>query len=165
MDVIWIFKEDHQKIRALLDRLDQVTDSPDELRHVANELEKECSHMIDLEGNYLIPEVEGEFPHSDVVVKTATAGHAAIKRHLRGLHDALATTGAKRLVKTSFPVESETAFGNAARHVITSTRSHLNFMDEGFLPKVREHLPTLQREDLGQVILDIKEEYGSGHIS
>jgi len=148
-DVLWILKEDHDRVRKALDDLKRHQNNPEKATATATKAVRECMKLVMLEETYLLPELDGVFPNSKVAIEEAATGQAAVKRQMKGLSGLLGES-AKKVVATKIGLTSEKFIQTAVRH--------LDYMEQGFLPKVRQFMPTSTREDLGQVIMDAKEE-------
>jgi len=158
MDVLYIIKEDHEKIRKLaikiretLTTLGNQKNIHIEPEEVFNEFARETKWHLHMEEMYLFPEITNVYPESEKHIKTCLTNHMHIKKNLKDLEDKIlrgykkAPSMSAVLIKTGAALEQDIG-------------EHFKFEEEMLLPKIRLLIPTQEREDLGQVFHDVREE-------
>ncbi len=154
MDVLQVIKEDHDAIRRSIDELltaSKVTDR----RKVFATLQKSVSDRLVLEERYLYPEIHGLFAEADVFTTLAAGNHKIIRRHLSGLN---------QLLSKPVAAVSAASLTKKISELKDLAERHLETVERVLMPKMRQLIPTVDREDLGQAFIDIKAELRNGTL-
>jgi hypothetical protein len=146
MDVLYFMKSEHEAVLSALERFVSA-DSVAQKREAFNGLKNILSVHLKLEETYLYPELAGLFPGSDVVVDVAIAEHVVVGKHL----DSIGKTLSK-------PVSEHTGLDKKIETFVEMVRKHVGTQEQSLMPKLRQLIPTVAREELGEVLLDAKEE-------
>ena len=155
MDVLHVIKSEHDRLRLLLTSpqssqsrsaspkaLQQPTSGQHDRQSALKEISREVKINLKLEEEYLYPEISGLFAGSGAVLETCMANHSSIRRALDDM---------------TSPSHSQDG-----DEVLDELRlllgKHFETEERVLMPKIRQLIPTQEREDLGQVLLDFKEE-------
>src|SRR5690606_7124719 len=94
--------------------------------------------QIELEKEYLYPEISDLYPGSEHVIKLGLAAGVSIKRRL------------SQLVKLAGQAQAkQTGFEDKWERLVVSVESHLANQEEHLMPRMRASIRTEDREDLG----------------
>lgn len=143
MDVIQILKEDHSVLLSQVQALASIQTKKDLIEQFPPFFEV-LAARLDLEKNYLYPEIDGIFSEADVL-KAAEKRNGQMKRLLDKLRKEIAekkfdlATLRPELLKLEKQLELH--FGNE---------------DSIILPKMRRQIATEDREELGYVFEDAR---------
>ena len=136
MDVLQILRDGHSRISSLLK--ESAGGRPKQ-----KELEYELGLMVFLEGQYLFPELDGLFANSDHLVAIAQAHHKSLASQLKRV-----LSGKTSQTKTTALVTLGEKFDE-----------YQSFFGDQLMPLVRVSMPTQDREDLGELVMDAKAEF------
>ena len=103
-------------------------------------------HLV-LEKDYLYPEIAGLFGGSEALVAGSLANATMIGKRLKSLM--------KMVSKT---VAEQESYPKRLSELHESVLSHLEQAEQALMPKMRLMIRTEDREDLGQVFIDVKAE-------
>ncbi len=153
MDVLYLIKEDHNKIRslcnAMMDAFERVKALKEEdYTPALLSLGREVRAHLHLEETYLFPEVLNVFPDAKRLITTCLGHQVAILKALDDIEVKLLKIGAKKLPEAAPGIANFKA----------AIEQHFSIEEEMLLPKIRQLIPTQDREDLGQVFQDVREE-------
>lgn len=158
MDVLYIVKEDHEKIKSLTDKVcgalltsEKPQDIDVEVKSLFSDLIRETRWHLHMEETYLFPEITNIYPEAEKLIKSCLNNHIRIGKILKELEDKT-IKGLKKSPSISAIISNMTT---SFKKEITE---HFKFEEEMLLPKIRQLIPTQEREDLGQVFHDVKEE-------
>jgi hypothetical protein len=150
MDILQWLKLDHEEMLRSVENLGaEVQSAPlgaakvkTHTEQLLGELAAELLRHIKAEEEYLLPEIAGRFPGSDLLADLCAANHKVLKKHLKSL--------LKSAAEGSFEetLESVSALKKAVE-------LHLEVQESQLMPKLRQHVPTGEREDLGQLVGDL----------
>lgn len=145
MDVLWIIKEEHEKIRAMIHDWKK-TSELNLLAKQIHQIKTECLRVLALEKAYLIPELDGLFPAALAIAEDTQNTQESLRKQAIGLD--------------KFPVKAviDVKFKPEAEQFCDNTAMYLDFVDSYLLPKLRQFMPTELREDLGQVFIDARQD-------
>jgi len=150
MDVLHIMKADHEQIRAKLSAFAD-SDGISVKRKIFPELEREFSIHAAIEDGYLYPEISGLFPGADVLVDVCLANHAVLTKLMAGISKLIAK-----------PIAEQSGLGNKINELTLQLHKHIELQEQSLMPKIRQLIPTQEREDLGQVLMDMKADAAAG---
>jgi hypothetical protein len=150
MDVLHIMKADHELIRAKLAAF-ETADGISARRKLFSELEREFMIHAAIEDGYLYPEMSGLFPGADVLVDVCLANHAILAKLLAGIGKLIAK-----------PATEHAGLPNKIGELSLQMRKHVEIQEQSLMPKIRQLISTQEREDLGQVLLDMKADAAAG---
>lgn len=144
MDVLQIIKSDHAELRRQIGVVIGAETKP-KLLESYELLSGGLRLHLKLEGEYLYPEL-------GVLLNGSSAGflvrsqqnHKAILKKMVGIEKGL---------RTSPVADLRDSLGQLA----TAVRDHLEYEEAVMMPRLREAMPTLDREDLGTVFMDVKD--------
>ena len=145
MDVLQLIKEDHDNIRRLIAALD--TAGKVARKTLANSLSRDIQIHLHLEREYLYPEVSGLFPEGEVMVRLSLANHGEILKILKNVETA---AGKSPSVQKNFATYLDS--------LKAKVEGHFKMEEDNFMPKIRHLISTEDREDLGQVFIEVKDE-------
>lgn len=146
MDILQLIKEEHTEINKLFPLLkdDDITqDWLDLYRKVSSML----TLHVQLEERYLLPEIEELLPVSTEFSNVARQNNLLMKEILSSIDKAL---GQKKK-----PVNKILEWVSALDEVVTK---HLLLEEEIVLPKLRRLVSTREREEMGEVWNDLRDE-------
>lgn len=146
MDVLYFMKSEHESLLGALNRF-LAADGTVPKKEALGSLKSILAVHLKLEETYLYPELAGLFPDSDVVVDVATAEHVVIGKTL----DLLAKAMSK-------PVSEQAGLDKKIDTLAGLVRKHVETQEQSLMPKLRQLIPTVAREELGEVLIDAKEE-------
>ena len=146
MDILQLIKEEHESIRKKIKVLLGEQYNTD-TKHVFGDLSHDLRLHLKLESEYLYPEVSELFPEGKVLIRLSLSNHDEIIAQIdkldeiyknmnispKNLHDMIEVLGEK-------------------------VEAHYKLEEENFMPKIRQLINTQDREDLGQVFVDVKDE-------
>jgi len=147
VDVLHLIKEEHEGIRGLLNDL-HTARSATVRKKVLEELKRKVQMHIHLEGEYLYPEVAGLFNESSTFIEKSTENHKMIHRSLSEV---------EKLLNKKPQVDND-LINKKMLKLVESFKDHFESEEDILMPKLRELIPTQDREDLGQVFLDVRDE-------
>ena len=146
MDVLHFLKSDHDSIRASLD-LVVAADGVKTRRIHLEDLAKLLQVHLVLERDYLYPEISGLFLGVDAVIDLGLATAALTSKRL------------KLLVKlASKPADEQEGIDKRVAELRESILKHFDHEEQHLLPKMRYLIRTEDREDLGQVFVDVRDD-------
>lgn len=143
MDVLSFIKQRHVEIReqlAGLTRLDGAKKARIDFDAFADQL----ATALHLEDVYLLPELEAAARGFDAWIETCRVGNQALDKQLKAARKALGRS----------PWDAHSAT-EALVKLEDTLRGQFSYTEEVLMPKIREALPTQDREDLGQVFEDV----------
>lgn len=146
MDVLHFLRSNHEKIRAHFERVD-LASPKEQLRVQLDDVMRAVEIHFSLEQEYLYPEISGSFHGVEVLLTAGLANASVVDKRSKALIKLLshAETQADILEKSFFDLK-------------TATYSHFEQEERILLPKMREFVRTEDREDLGQILMDVQEE-------
>lgn len=150
MDVLHIMKADHELIRAKLDAF-ATADGISVRRKIFPELEREFAVHAAIEDGYLYPEISGLFPGAEVLVDVCLANHAVLTKLLAGVGKLIAK-----------PVSEHAGLPSKISELSLQLKKHIELQEQSLMPRIRQLISTQEREDLGQVLLDMKADAAAG---
>ncbi len=145
MDVLWIIKEEHEKLRELMFDWKKTSEN-NLLAKKIHRIKDELLRVLDLESAYLIPELDGLFPTALKIAQTAQKSQELLKIQALSLD--------KYPAKTKHGTE----LMPVADKFCGTASEYLDYIDSMLMPKFREFMPTELREDLGQVYMDARQD-------
>jgi hemerythrin superfamily protein len=143
MDVLHVIKSDHDLIKKVFSSL-ETADGVKTRRLAFDELTKAVQVHLSLGKDYLYPEINGLFPGSEALVESAMTQGSAISKKLKALQKL-----------TTAPASEQTGYGKRVAELKESVLAHLLAEENQVLPKMRDLIPTQDREDLGEVFSDV----------
>ena len=147
MDVLQIMKEGHDGVRRAAGSVASLAKAGSAVSQAALDGLGKCLQLhLTVEGEYLCPEIEDRFPGAQVVVDIIKANHRVIKRVA---DEVWSISGASGLTPGAM---------ERADELLTQVDRHLDSVEKLLMPKLRQFVPTFEREELGQVIQDVIEE-------
>jgi iron-sulfur cluster repair protein YtfE (RIC family) len=146
MDVLHFLKSHHDTIREGFDRLAHA-EGVKARRSALDDLARDIQVHVALEKDYLYPEISGLFAGADVLVTTGLANGTVIGKRL------------KVLTKLAGKTASEQGeFPKRQAELKDAVIKHFEQEEQTLMPKMRSLIRTEEREDLGQVFMDVKAE-------
>jgi hemerythrin superfamily protein len=146
MDVLHFIKSYHDEVKQVLDSVESA-DGLKERRQRLDDLARLVQAYLDLEKDYLYPEIGDLFAGVDTLVRAGEANGAAIGRRVKSL--------VKLLAK---PVNEQEGWEKRLAELRASLIEHFDSEEQVLMPKMRLMIRTEDREDLGQVFLDARDE-------
>lgn len=146
MDVLHFIKSYHDEVRQVLDSVESA-DGLKARRQCLDDLARLVQAYLDLEKDYLYPEIGDLFAGVDTLVRAGEANGAAIGRRVKSL--------VKLLAK---PVNEQEGWEKRLAELRASLVEHFDSEEQVLMPKMRLMIRTEDREDLGQVFLDARDE-------
>jgi hypothetical protein len=151
MDILHFIKSRHDGMRDRLSELEQ-QDGVKARRATLDGLSQDVQTYLVLEKDYLYPEITGLFPEAETLVQTGLASGSIIGRRTKALVKLLAMPLA----------EQGGAWPKRLAELKESILKHFDQEERLLMPKLRALLRTEDREDLGQVFLEMEGEFKSG---
>ncbi len=145
MDVLQLIKEDHLDLKCLLGAIDREK-SIVRKRRLTEELKAKVRFQLMMDQDYLIPELSDRFPGVHEYQRTSGKSHKRIYRAVGDLNNL-----ASRKVQ-----ETKVVLGTKQKQVTQMLAEYLDRREDLLMPQIRQAIPTQDREDLGQVFLDIR---------
>ena len=146
MDCLHFIKTQHDVLRAALAGL-MAADGVKARRTLADDLARDVQVYLALEKEYLYPEVAGLFPGADVIAAAGTANGQALVRRIKAI---------KALVSKN--VTEQDAYPKRLKEFEEARLKHFEHEEQILMPKMRAMIRTEDREDLGQVFLEVQSE-------
>jgi hemerythrin superfamily protein len=151
MDVLHVIKAGHDAIKAELGQLESA-DGVKSRRQAFESFSKAVQvHMV-LEKDFLYPEISGLFPGSDALVDIALAQSIALAKKLKALSKI-----------TLGPGSEQSGYAKRVAEIKEAVLAHLGSEEAQLLPRMRDLIPTQDREDLGDVFQDALNEIRRNH--
>jgi hemerythrin superfamily protein len=150
MDLLFLLKLEHDQIRTLLSLLSSEP-SQDVLRERLRALEQISTRLIRIEADFLFPEVDNLFAGVDHILSNAMNNQGKISSLLSSINELLSGDGA-----------SSSEFSETLSLLLKTIESHVADQQEFLIPRIRKLIPTKDREELGQVFLEVRGEAGAG---
>lgn len=144
MDVLQLVKNQHGRIRALCESL-QNAEAVTEKRKIFGQLSALTTVHLRLEADYLFPEVTAVEPSSAKFVEDSLLRHKHLVNDLKSLE--------KKVNKR--PQGSKEALAKSINMLSTDLKTHLVVVEDEMLPRIRQSISTQEREDLGEVLMDV----------
>ena len=142
MDILHYLKTHHDSIRTTCESLWQAK-AVKERKAQLEALVKAAEVYLTLERDFLYPEIAGLFAAADSLVEAAETNSANVDKALKSLVKAAAGS----------PFEAA-AFASRLQELQLALTMHFDHEERSLMPKMRMHIPTEEREDLGQVFAD-----------
>jgi hemerythrin-like domain-containing protein len=150
MDLLFLLKLEHDQIRALLSLL-SAEPSQDALRESLRSLEQLSMRLIKMEADFLFPEVDNLFAGVDHILSNALNNQGKIAALLLAINELLSSAG-----------EASNEFSETLSLLLKTIESHVADQQEFLIPRIRKLISTKDREELGQVFLEFREEAATG---
>ena len=147
MDLLQMIKQDHDDVRNLVSQFSQATKVADR-RELFGKVKVALQVHTQLEDQYLYPEVEGLFSGSELFVDASMANHRSMKRLMNEIAKSL-----------KLPVAEQDSLPSKIKKLGDIIESHLRLEEDQMMPKVRVLISTQDREDLGEVFQEVREEW------
>lgn len=153
MDVLHFLRSDHEAIKLAFDCVDRAP-QVSELTSALKDATSAVGLHLDLEREFLYPEIAGAFNGVDALVSAGLANAAVIEKKVKEVHHLLSDADSAKddLLAVMADLKRQTL-------------AHFEQEERLLLPKLREFVRTEIREDLGEVLLDVQEERNSKHAS
>jgi hypothetical protein len=116
-----------------------------------SELKETSLSLIKIEETFLFPEFGSLFSGSDTYLASAKVCHAAIAASLSEMESSLRRNG-----------HGSKEVGGALELLARALMEYIGSQQEVFMPKIRKMVPTGDREELGQVFLDVRQDAVAG---
>jgi len=146
MDVLHFIKSHHDSLREGLARL-TAAEGVKARRIALEELSRDLQVHLALEKDYLYPEIGDLFPGGDVLVVAGQASVLVISKRLKTLQ--------KLAVK---PAGEQEGWTKRLVELAEAMQRHFEQEEQTLMPKMRLLIRTEDREDLGQLFLDVQTE-------
>lgn len=151
MDILQWLKLDHEAMLRSVEKLgdgksdDRVVAAKGPIGELVAELAFDLLGHLKAEEEYLLPELTQRFPGSDLIMDLCSANQSVMRKHI------------KSLIKASTTQDQE-AIEGAVAALRAAVQQHLEVQEMQLMPKLRLHVPTSEREDLGLLMEDIMED-------
>ncbi|MEZ4741330.1 MAG: hemerythrin domain-containing protein [Bdellovibrionota bacterium] len=145
MDVLSIIKKDHDQICCLLDSLSSGM-SLEDFHSILPPLSAALSDLMRFEAEYLFPEVQDLFVGSEQFIGNALKNQKKILDDLEQLRSVMRSKDGGSGIKT------------AILDMVRLVRAHIDDQRDLLIPRIRKLIPTQEREDLGEVFIESKQE-------
>lgn len=146
MDILQLIKEEHAEINSILPRL-----KDDEIDLKWHQLYEKASALVlahlQVEERYLFPEIEELFPSAVDFVNLAADNHKAMREVLAQID--------KGLAQKKPSIDQILEWISELDELVTK---HLQMEEEIVMPKLRRMIPTSEREEMGEVWKDTRDE-------
>jgi hypothetical protein len=146
MDILTILKTEHDLIRAGFTKLESC-DGVKNHRAMVEDLGRTLQIQLTLQKDYLYPEIAGLFFGAENLVDVGLANGATIARRLKAV-----------LKEAAKPLVARAAFEKKVAELREGVLKHFEAEEQLLMPKVRGLIRTEEREDIGQLYLDMKED-------
>ena len=146
MDILHYLKTHHDSIRTTCESLWQAK-AVKERKAQLEALVKATEVYLTLERDFLYPEISGLFAAADSLIEAAETNAANVDK------------GLKSLVKYASGAGFDAAvFATRLQELQLALTMHFDQEEQNLMPKMRMHIRTEEREDLGQVFADAEAE-------
>lgn len=152
MDILQWMKLDHELMLRTVERLGQegqggggAGSSQVRLQELVASLAVDLLAHIKAEEEFLVPEIADRFPGSEIYADLCAANHKVLKKQLKSL------LSAADLADTE-------ALSAAISGLKKAVDQHLEVQESQLMPRLRQHVPTAEREDIGVLIADMLSE-------
>lgn len=144
MDVLQLIKKQHDMIRALGKGLGGVATVTDR-RKLYTRLAGVVAVQMKIEEEYLLPEVTAVDASARRVAEANLSRHHDLRNQMKVLEKAVnkRPQPAKDEVESQFNV------------LWSNLKFHLTLVEDELLPRIRQRIPTQDREDLGEALQDV----------
>ncbi len=153
MDVLQFIKTSHDQIREDLG-LFLKSDGIKARRSSFESLSGVIATLMVLERDYLYPELPGLFPEAELVVATGLANGSLISKKLKFLEKSLA-----KAVKEQVGIEKK------IEEFSDLLETHFSQQEQSLMHRLRQNMRTEDREELGQVFEDVRDDMKAGTLS
>ena len=147
MDVLALVKGDHLDLAERLATLKRR--DPTKNKKFLRTMCEAMQSFVGRNRDYFYPEIDGLFDGSEALVELAHSRATGVDRLVDGLMKSASRANTTRKTLEKRLGELEEALGQLVR-----------FEQETLMPKVRRSMRTEEREDLGQVFLDLRDDAG-----
>lgn len=151
MDILQWLKLDHEAMLRSVEKLgdgkpdDRAVAAKGPIGKLVAELAFDLLGHLKAEEEYLLPELSQRFPGSDLIMDLCSANQSVMRKYL------------KSLIKASTAQHQE-AIEGAVAGLRKAVQQHLEVQEMQLMPKLRLHVPTGEREDLGLLMQDMMED-------
>ena len=142
MDILQWLKFDHEAMLRSVEKLGGSTPGvtvKGPLGTLISELAFDLLGHLKAEEEYLLPELSGRFPGAELIIDLCSANQSIMRKSL------------KSLIKASSDEDQE-AMESAVAALRKAVEQHLDVQETQLMPKLRLHIPTGEREDLGLLV-------------
>lgn len=150
MDILQWLKSDHIEMHRLLDSLNSSLCGGDELTTaIKPQFQKFVRHLLGhlkAELDFVLPELADRFVGADLLTDLCHANHRVIVKSLKDLN-IIFETGDLEAIK------------EALAKVSVAVHQHSEVQEIQLLTKIRQSVPTSEREDIGQLVADFLQDY------
>lgn len=149
MDVLQTLKNDHVKICSAFSKVNEtgkIVDLRKRLEHLCETLR----FQISIEHDHIYPEVLTSARGSERVIAECIASQKKVLRNLKALEKEVNLK----------PSPTKAKLDEAVADFYLGLVEHFKLEEEVILPRMRDNIATLDREDLGQFIDDLKMDSG-----
>jgi hypothetical protein len=153
VDVLQFIKTSHDEIREDLGRFLK-SDGIKARRSSFESLSGVITTLMLLEKDYLYPELPGLFPEAELIVSTGLANGSLISKKLKLIEKSLA-----KAVKEQVGIEKK------IEEFSELLETHFSQQEQSLMPRLRQTMRTDDREELGQVFEDVRNDMRSGTLS
>ena len=150
MDVLHFIKSYHDEVRTVLAAM-AANDGIKVRRAKLDDCAGLVQTYLDLERAYLYPETQDLFPGAETLCRVGEANGVAISRRMKALQK-LAGKAATE----------QDGYDKRLAELKEAVLAHFDAEEQLLMPKMRLLIRTEDREDLGQVFVDAREELRSG---
>lgn len=147
MDVLYLMKQENDGLREALVRFERARTQAS-VKKAFTGLQRKLDMHLHIEGEYLYPELRGLNSSADRFIENSEKRHKRIRRLGREILKLLEKKGVAEVEQLP---KSKMRF-------VEQLRNHIELSELELMPKFRELFPTQEREDLGQVLLDVQED-------
>jgi hypothetical protein len=146
MDCLHFIKTQHDALRSALSNL-AAADGVKVRRTLVDDLARDVQVYVTLEKDYLYPEISGLFPGADVIAAAGVANGAALIRRIKALKTLVAKNASE-----------QDGYPKRLKELEEALFKHFEQEEQVLMPKMRSLIRTEDREDLGQVFLEVQSE-------
>lgn len=143
MDVLHVIKSDHDLIKKAFDEL-EAADGAKTRRAAFDELSRVVQVHLAFGKDHLYPEINGLFPGSEALVDIGLAQASVVGKRLKIV--------SKLIVA---PASEQGGFAKRVAELKESVLAYLLAEENQVLPRMRDLIPTQDREDLGEVFQEV----------
>lgn len=140
MDILQWLKSEHEAMLRTMDRIGTSARGP--LATMATELAIDLLGHLKAEEEYLLPELTDRFPGSEIILDLCSANQKVMKKYLKSLLKASADKDQAALLRSVADLRK-------------AVDQHIDIQESQLMPKLRQHIPTGEREDLGLLVEDM----------
>ena len=148
MDILYLLKTEQEAVLQSLQKFQGSEEAPENLSRWFSALSRAVRRYLRIDRDFLYLEISEILPNARKLAVAGQQEHTKIEALLRLVSELLQKPG-----------EKSTEIAAALSELCCQVGSHFRYQQEHVIPKMRELIPTQDREDLSEVFRDLLEEW------